>query len=97
MTVEVMPDVQPASEKKVPPPLENKSTEVLDVTLAERMKLTLSLFDANGRRLAELWRGEGHTGQTSFPFDLSSYPAGRYYLHLDTPAFSRHVPLTLLK
>lgn len=55
----------------------------------------LSLFDINGRRINELYKGSAAAGKTSVDFNVSTLPAGIYLYKLRIGTFSKSAKLVV--
>ena len=64
----------------------NPSAGVFSVTLTASSPTTVEVFDALGRRVAEVRSGSVASGETRIPVDLRSLPAGVYVLRATTEA-----------
>ena len=64
----------------------NPSVGVFSVTLTASSPTTVEVFDALGRRVAEVRSGSVASGETRIPVDLRSLPAGVYVLRATTEA-----------
>jgi len=59
---------------------------IVPVWLDRACEVDLSVFDASGRLVHTLWRGEKPAGQHAVTFDANDLPAGVYYCRLTTPS-----------
>ena len=58
----------------------------VDYTLPEDGKVTVSLYDLSGRRIATLLDGEMAAGRHDLNYDAAALPPGVYLVHFDTDA-----------
>jgi len=63
----------------------------------EAQQLTLTLYDAAGRKVAVLVEGTLDAGQHSVVLDASSFPDGVYFYRLVTPGFATTRSLTVIR
>lgn len=59
---------------------------IIPVWLDRACEVDLSVFDASGRLVHTLWRGEKPAGQHAATFDADDLPAGVYCCRLTTPS-----------
>lgn len=62
----------------------DKRTTTVSITLEEDSNLSISVYNNVGQKMNELMQGFYKIGTHDFDIDLSSLPAGRYYLKLVT-------------
>jgi hypothetical protein len=74
----------------------NARTEI-HFTLPQAGKVSLDVFDLNGRKTATLLNGSLSSGEHTVPIDGSAWPSGIYFLRLTTPHRQAATKLVLLK
>jgi len=65
--------------------------------LSEQQKVTLTVFDAAGRRIAILVDNEQGAGQYTMPFDASGLASGIYFVRFSAGDVLSTQKLTLIK
>lgn len=65
--------------------------------LAEQQQVTLTVFDAAGRRIATLVENEQDAGQYNIPFDASGVASGIYFVRFSAGDVLSTQKLTLIK
>jgi hypothetical protein len=65
--------------------------------LSEQQQVTLTVFDAAGRRIATLVDGEQGAGQYNLPFDASGLASGIYFVRFSAGDVLSTQKLTLIK
>ena len=70
-----------------PNPFPNRTT--ISYRVEEAGRVTLRLFDSQGRPVRDLFRGERGPGDYTQSFDATGLAAGTYYYELRTPSGSR--------
>ena len=74
----------------------NARTEIR-FTLPQAGKVSLDLFDLNGRKVTSLLEQSLSSGEHTVPFDGSAWPSGIYFLKLSAPNRQAAAKLVLLK
>jgi len=78
-----------------PNPFNSYST--IKFELDRTANTTISLYDLNGRRMADLVTGQFSAGSHSFIWDAGDLPSGLYLIRLTTPGRSHSVKAALVK
>jgi len=72
-------------------------TTTIRYAIPEAAKITLTIYDIQGRQVAELVNGFRQAGSHEVTFDASQLASGVYLYRLSTPGFTAISKMTLLK
>ncbi len=86
-------------ETKLLPSYPNPFNPVTNISyrLSEAQQVTLTVFDAAGRRIATLVESEQDPGQYALPFDASGLASGIYFVRFSAGEVLSTQKLTLIK
>jgi hypothetical protein len=73
------------------------SSTTISFTLNQPGIVTLSVYNIQGQRIAELFRGIRQAGEHSITWDASDYPSGIYFARLEAGGSSKTAKMVLLK
>ena len=68
-----------------------------DYSIPEDVSVNISVFDAAGSRIAELFQGNQAAGLYSVAWDAQNYPSGIYFLKFTAGSFVSSEKVILLK
>lgn len=78
-----------------PNPFNNSTNFTFDIP--EKGKITLSIYDTQGRKIATIINEELGAGRYTFNFDAQNLPSGIYFYKLESPKFNSIKKMILLK
>jgi len=55
----------------------------LDITLKTKMKLSVKLFDLNGREILSIFEGEAHSENMNFQINTNNFKTGLYVYRIE--------------
>jgi hypothetical protein len=73
------------------------SSTTIGFSLTESGAVSLSVYNIQGQRIAELFQGFREAGEHSISWDASGYPSGVYFARLGAGGSSRTAKMVLLK